>query len=109
MSIRLVQIVAVATGLAACAPSFEPPPDYKGGFLWDSARSRTVVVGQGDTLYSISRRYDVPTRMIIARNGLMPPYGLIPGQVLILDPSRTHRVARGETLQSIAEKYSVPR
>jgi murein DD-endopeptidase MepM/ murein hydrolase activator NlpD len=100
---------ALALALAACAPEFNPPPDYRGGFLWDTARSRTVTVAKGDTLYDIARRYDVPIRLIAARNGLQPPYALTIGQMLILDPPRIHRIAAGETLDSIAARYGVPR
>ena len=56
--------------LAACAPDFNPPPDYQGGFLWDGGRSRTISVGADDTLYSISRRYDVPVKVIVQRETL---------------------------------------
>lgn len=97
----------VLLALAACAPDFNPPPDYQGGFLMDSDRSRTVAVEPGDTLYIISRRYDVPTRVIAARNGLMPPYTLAVGQTLILDPSRTYKAQDGDTVASIARRYSV--
>lgn len=93
--------------LSACAPDFNPPPDYQGGFLMDSDRSRTITVEPSDTLYVISRRYDVPTRVIAARNGLMPPYTLTVGQTLILDPARTHKAQDGDTLTSIARRYGV--
>lgn len=93
--------------LSACAPDFNPPPDYQGGFLMDSGRSRTVTVEPGDTLYIISRRYDVPTRVIAARNGIAPPYALTVGQTLILDAARTYRAQDGDTLSSIARRYGV--
>src|SRR5215469_2904818 len=100
---RLFAAGSAAALLVACAPDFNPPPDYKGGFLWNSDRSRTVTVGAGDTLYVISQRYDVPSKVIADRNGLRPPYALTVGQTLILDPARTHVVANGETLQGIAQ------
>src|SRR5689334_18104060 len=98
---------AAALMLTACAPDFDPPPDYKGGFLVDSDKSRTVTVQAGDTLYTISRRYDVPTKVIAGRNGLTAPYQLTTGQTLILDPTRVHVVAEGDTLQAVAQKYGV--
>jgi murein DD-endopeptidase MepM/ murein hydrolase activator NlpD len=104
---KILALAVLSVGLAACAPEFNPPPDYKGGFLWNSDKSRTVVVEAGDTIYTISRRYDVPTKVIIARNGLQPPYTLTAGQSLILDPTRTHTVVRGDTLSQIAVKYRV--
>ena len=104
---RIYFLSAALLALSACAPDFNPPPDYQGGFLMDGDRSRTVNVEAGDTLYVISRRYDVPTRVIAARNGLTPPYTLTVGQQLILDPARTHRAQDGDTLASIARRYGV--
>lgn len=98
---------AAVIALGACAPDFNPPPDYKGGFLMDAGKSRTITVEPGDTLYVISRRYDVPTKVIADRNGLTPPYSLSVGQTLILDPTRTHIAADGDTLTSIARRYGV--
>jgi murein DD-endopeptidase MepM/ murein hydrolase activator NlpD len=99
--------VVAALVLSACAPDFNPPPDYKGGYLMDTDRSRTVTVQPGDTLYIISRRYDVPTKVIADRNGLKPPYELTVGQTLILDPAKVHMVVEGDTVQSVAQRYGV--
>lgn len=106
MKRALIAIVA-ALPLVGCAPEFNPPPGYQGGFLWNNDKSRTVTVGQGDTLAVIARRYDVPARAIIARNGLQPPFELKVGQEIILDPSRTHRVQSGDTLSRLARDYGV--
>lgn len=102
----LILVVALAA-LSACAPEFNPPAGYQGGFLWNAGQSRTVTVQAGDTLYTISRRYNVPTRSIIARNGLREPYELRVGQQLLLDPARTHTVTTGDTLSKIAAQYGV--
>jgi murein DD-endopeptidase MepM/ murein hydrolase activator NlpD len=93
--------------LSACAPKFNPAPDYVGGFLWNNNKSRVVQVAAGDTLYAISRRHDVPTKSIIARNDLQPPYELRIGQQLILDPARSYQVKAGDTLSKIARQYDV--
>lgn len=104
---KLFTLGAIALALAACAPAFNPPSGYTGGFLWDSDKSRTITVAPGDTVYSISRRYDAPSKVIIARNGLLPPFALTAGQTLVLDPSRLHTVARGDTLSQLAARYGV--
>ncbi len=66
-----------------------------------------VKVRRGDTLYSISRKYDVPLRDLIEANNLRPPYGLRVGQSLRVPANRYHIVARGDTLYSISRKYDV--
>jgi len=104
---RALVLLAMGVLLGACAPEFTPAPGYQGGFLWESDKSRTITVQPGDTIYTISRRYDVPSRVIIARNGLTPPYTLTVGQSLILDPTRTHVVMRGDTLSQLAVTYNI--
>lgn len=64
-----------------------------------------VRVRKGDTLYSISKKNDVPMRAIIERNDLKPPYTLSIGQYLYLPKNETYRVRRGDTLYSIATKH----
>lgn len=66
-----------------------------------------VTVSKGDTLYSISRRYNVPIRDLIEANGLTPPYTLAIGRVLRMPGARYHTVAKGDTLYSISKKYDV--
>jgi len=105
--IRALAVVAAFGALGACAPDFNPPPGYKGGFLWDSDKSRRITVEAGDDIYTLARRYDVPSRVIIARNGLTPPYALTPGQQLVLDPTRMHTVVSGDTLSQLAVSYNV--
>ncbi len=67
----------------------------------------TITVAKGDTLYSISRRYDVPLRDLITTNNLRPPYTLAVGQVLRIPSARYHIVEKGDTLYSISKRYGV--
>lgn len=66
-----------------------------------------VRVRKGDTLYSISKKNDVPMRAIIERNGLKPPYTLSVGQYLYFPKEKNYRVRRGDTLYSIASRYEI--
>ena len=61
----------------------------------------------GDTLYSISRRYQVPLRSIISLNNIPAPYTLYVGQQLRLPGAKVHEVKKGDTLYSISRKYGV--
>ena len=66
-----------------------------------------VRVRKGDTLYSISKRHDVPMRAIIEENDLKPPYILSIGQYLVLPRQKTYRVRTGDTLYSIATRHGM--
>lgn len=67
----------------------------------------SVIVQKGDTLYSLSRKYEVPLRGLIEENHLTAPYTLNVGQNLRLPVRQTHTVAKGDTLYNISKKYNV--
>lgn len=66
-----------------------------------------VTLAKGETLYMVSRRYDVPLRSIIDANNLNPPYRLDAGTTLSLPQQRFHLVQPGDTLYSISRAYGV--
>jgi murein DD-endopeptidase MepM/ murein hydrolase activator NlpD len=66
-----------------------------------------VAVQSGETLYAISRRYDVPVRSLIEANGLAPPYSLNSGRTLVVPQIRQHVVQAGDTLYSVSRVYGV--
>lgn len=68
---------------------------------------QSVVVQKGDTLYSLSRQYEVSLRGIVEANNLSAPYGLNVGQKLKLPVRKTHKVVKGDTLYGISKKYDV--
>lgn len=64
------------------------------------------VVAEGETLYSIARRYEVSEERIQYDNQIADPGALTPGQaLLILIPETIHVVREGESLYTIAENY----
>lgn len=67
----------------------------------------SVVVQKGDTLYSLSKRYEVPLRSLIEENNLSSPYNLSVGQKLSLPIRQTYTVVKGDTLYGIAKKHNV--
>ena len=60
-----------------------------------------------ETVYAISRKYNVPTRTIIEANELKAPYLLQKGQILKIPRAQVHTVKKRETLYSIARTYGV--
>lgn len=64
-------------------------------------------VRRGETLYAISRAYQVPLRSLIQRNSLAPPYTLETGQELIIPKATIHTVKSGDTVYAISRQYGV--
>lgn len=62
---------------------------------------------EGDTLFAISRRRQVPLRALIEANALEPPFALVAGQYLRLPPPRIHVVEADETLFSVSRRFNV--
>jgi spore germination protein len=66
------------------------------------------VVRQGESIYSIARKYGVSEQKIISDNELKNPDQLVIGQTIVIlrEPS-THRVRPGESLFTIAREYGI--
>ncbi len=85
-----------------------------------------VIVQKGDTLYSLSKRYDTTVDALAIINNLSAPYGISVGQKLKLtgtdvDVAKTPQtvsaptvslkeisVAKGDTLYSLSRRYLMP-
>ncbi|HCJ57105.1 MAG TPA: spore gernimation protein, partial [Clostridiaceae bacterium] len=66
------------------------------------------VVKSGDTLWRISRTYNVSIDSIVETNGIKDPNRLIIGQSLVIPtPDNVHVVKAGETLWQISRMYNV--
>lgn len=78
-----------------------------GGFPWFNNNISSVEVQRGDTLYSLSKKYNVSLLDLIEENNLSEPYSLNVGQVLRLPRASTYTVTKGDTLYSIARKNNV--
>jgi len=66
------------------------------------------VVQQGDTLWELSQKHDVPLGDILNANGLTSSSALVVGQAVIIpSAAASHVVRSGETLWSISQKYGV--
>jgi murein DD-endopeptidase MepM/ murein hydrolase activator NlpD len=73
------------------------------GALSVSAQLLRHEVSQGETLYSIARRYDLTVAQLTSGNDLETPDFLLPGTLLTI-PNR-YKVERGDTLFSIARRF----
>ncbi len=64
------------------------------------------VVKSGDTIYNLSKKYDVPVEKIIKDNQISDPQKLSIGQSLVIFPNDIiHVVKKGDSLYKIAKLY----
>ncbi len=70
-----------------------------------SAGAHTVVVG--DTLWSISGRYNIAMQDIVLSNNLRAPFLLAEGQRLKLPPPPEYKVRSGDTLYAVSRIFGV--
>jgi murein DD-endopeptidase MepM/ murein hydrolase activator NlpD len=98
-------------GLAtACARSAPPAPvQYATPPITMPANvaGNAVTVAEGDTVFAMARRQEVPVRDLIEANGLAPPYRLRIGQTLTIPAAQTHLVQPGETIYSVSRRYGL--
>ena len=106
---RIFSIIALICLLSSCASNKIPLLNYSLDTWWgrSSVAPEYVYVKKGDTLYSISRRYDVPLREVIEINNLRPPYALRIGQNLKMPKAKYHIVCKGDTLYNISKRHNV--
>lgn len=110
-------MVSLAAALSACGFAEQPAPvSYRAGpalaplpppGTLGRAHPDSIVVEPGQTLFDVSRLYDIPTRAIIDANRLEPPYRLVAGRTLTLPQVRTHLVRGGDTVYSVSRLYGV--
>jgi murein DD-endopeptidase MepM/ murein hydrolase activator NlpD len=72
-----------------------------------SAQAQVHRVAAGETLFAISRRYQVPVDYLIENNSLTPPYHLRSGQQLEIPAGQRVVVATGDTLYGISRRYNL--
>lgn len=61
---------------------------------------------EGDTVYTVSKRYNLPLRDIITANNLSAPYHLPRGYRIKLPPPNEYRVRKGDTLNGLSRLFS---
>lgn len=61
---------------------------------------------EGDTVYTVSQRYNLPLRDIITANNLSAPYHLPRGYRIKLPPPNEYRVRKGDTLNGVSRLFS---
>lgn len=123
LNIKIKMAILLAVGLSGCvAVPLNSPGSYQRIRAVNSRKTNVhdrtqyrlqsispsfITVQKKDTVYSLSRKYNVPTRALIETNGLKAPFLLSPGQRLKLPPASIHVVRKGDTIYSISRRYNV--
>jgi murein DD-endopeptidase MepM/ murein hydrolase activator NlpD len=103
---KRIWVIAGLMALGACSQPPSPSVSYGVGAGAGSAGIHTIL--PGDTVYSISKHYHLPTRDIVVLNQLSAPYKLVVGYRLRLPPPNEYTVKKDDTLHIIANLFDVP-
>lgn len=109
----MLAVLAGCSGVALNRGGYYAPvkaqnsPYYREQYRVQSLSPSFITVHKGDTVYSLSRRYNVPIRSMIEVNNLKPPFILSKGARLRLPAPSVHVVQKGDTIYSISRRYNV--
>lgn len=103
---RFLSGLAFVLVLTACG-NHVPAPITVYGTSQGPGSSGVHNVARGETLWTISQRYNIVMRDIVSENGLSAPFELNVGQRLILPPPREYQVRRGDSVSEIARLFDV--
>ena len=104
---RGLSLLSIALVLTACAQGGGPAPVTMYGTSQGPGSSGVHNVARGDTLWTISQRYNIVMRDIVVENGLSAPFELDIGQRLILPPPREYQVRKGDSVSEVARLFDV--
>jgi len=68
---------------------------------------KSIIVVQGDSLYKISKRENIPLKSLILGNRIKAPYIIYPGQKLRLPIQQLYIVKKNENIYGIATKFHI--
>lgn len=106
---RPVQTAALepaVPGGAKTAPAAQDDPQ-SADIVPAKTRPASIKIAKGDTLFSLSEKYQIALQPLIDENKLKPPYALKIGQTLKLPPPLHYRVRPGDTLMAISRRFSM--
>jgi len=93
--------------LSACFGRQAPAPVTYYGVSQGEGSAGVHNVIEGDTVYSVSQRYQIVMRDIVQHNNLSAPFKLRVGQRLALPPPREYRVREGDTLYAVSRIFEI--
>lgn len=93
--------------LTGCFGTQTPAPSINYGAQKGAGSAGMHTVLSGDTVYNVSKHYQLPMRDIIVLNHLSPPYRLNVGYRMKLPPPNEYTVQDGDTLYGVGKIFDV--
>lgn len=100
-------ILPVILFLTACLGGQEPAPVSNFGQSPGAGSAGVHSVSSGETVYALSKRYNIAMRDIIVVNDLRAPFRLTAGQRVKLPPPQEYRVREGDSLYTVSRLFGV--
>ena len=80
---------------------------YDGIEVNKKTKSKKIKIVTGDTLDSISKKYQVTKKELLKFNKIKYPYILKPGKFIKIPASKRYKIKKGDTLYKIAKCNSI--
>jgi murein DD-endopeptidase MepM/ murein hydrolase activator NlpD len=107
MRIHLTHLITAAVFVLGGCTAFDEMTAYQPVRAPYGQPGFQVAVGPGDTVQTLSHRYNIPVAAIVQANRLRSPYRLQAEQIVMLPPPPTYRVKDGDTVAGIATDLGV--
>ena len=102
----MYSLTCIIIFFVACSGKYYNPKIEKGIFSKKEIKqykSKKIKIITGDTLKSVSIKYNISIKEIIRFNKLSPPYVLKPGKSLLLPNYIRYKIKKGDTFIKIAK------
>jgi len=93
--------------LTACTGGQPPAPVSNFGQSPGAGSAGVHNVVAGETVYSLSKRYNLPLQDIVLANHLRAPFRLSEGQRIKLPPPQEYRARGGDSLYTVSRMFGV--
>ena len=108
-SIVALLLVSALFVLSSCSQQMQKVEIIRGIFKSTIAKKtdESITIIPGDTLVTLSKKYNTTISELIKVNNIKAPYVLKPGKKIIIPKSRVYKIKKNDTVYSIAKCYKI--
>lgn len=106
---KIIAAVSAALLLSSCLGfgTQTPAPTVRYGAASGAGSAGVHTVAVGDTLWNVSKRYNISMQDLARANNLRAPFALAAGQRLKLPPPQTYKARAGDSLYTVSRLFGV--